>query len=135
MKRIESILDSSEKISDVNFNHWFGCLYRDYSFDPLCVSILTNIERYKKELLAYRGIPQAPLTNNLIEGVNGHLEARLHSLRSFQSIQHARLWMNGYVLKRRQTKFTDCRGKFRFLNGKTGVELTKKERVDVPLYF
>ena len=135
MKRIESILDSSEKISDENFNHWLFSLFRDYKQDPLCVSILTNIERYKGELLAYRGIPQAPLTNNLIEGVNGHLEARLHSLRSFQTIQHARLWMNGYVLKRRQTKFTDCRGKFRFLNGKTGVQMTKKERVTVPLYF
>ena len=135
MKRIESILDSSEKISDYNFNYWMSCLYRDYHHDDVCLSILANIERYKKELLAYRGIPQAPLTTNLIEGMNGHLEARLQALRSFQTIEYARLWFNGYILKRRFTKFTDCRGRFRYLRGTTGVNQTKKERVVLPLYF
>lgn len=135
MRRIESVLDSSEKHSDETFNHWLYCLYHDYHHDPVCLSVLTNIEKYKEELLGYRGIPQAPVTTNLIEGMNSHLEARLQALRSFQTIQHARLWMNGYILKRRFTKFTDCKGKFRFLRGKTGVQMTKKERVSVPLYF
>lgn len=135
MNRIESILDSSEKLSDETFNHWLFCLYRDYKDNPVCLSVLTNIERYKEELLAYRNIPQAPLTTNLIEGLNGHLEARLHSIRSFQTIEHARLWLNGYILKRRFTRFTDCKGRFRFLRGKTGVQMTKKERVILPLYF
>jgi len=77
----------------------------------------------------------APLTTNIIEGLNSHLEARLFSLRSFQSVSHARLWMNGYILKKRFTKFTDCRGKFRYLNGKTGVEMTKKKGIDLPTFF
>lgn len=76
MRRIESILNSSEKISDETFNHWMFCLYRDYKDDSVCLSVLTNIEKYKTELLAYRNIPQAPLTSNLIEGFNGHLEKR-----------------------------------------------------------
>ena len=135
MRRIESILDSSQKLSETNYNKWFFCLYRDYHHDVVCLSVLTNIERYKTELLAYRGIHQAPLTTNLIEGLNGHLEARLQKLRSFQTLEHARLWINGYVLKRRFTKFTDCKGRFRYLRGKTGVQMTKKERVDLPLYF
>ena len=135
MRRIESVLNSSQKIADDTFNHWMYGLYRDYRQDPVCVSVLTNIEKYKHELLAYRGIPQAPLTSNLIEGMNSHVEARLHSLRSFQSIYHARLWFNGYILKRRMTKFTDCKGKFRYLNGKTGVEMTKKQEVVIPSYF
>ncbi len=135
MNRIESILDSSQKLSDETFNHWLWTLYRDYHRDLLCVSILTNIEKYKQELLAYRGTPQAPLTTNLIEGLNGHLEARLQALRSFQTVEHARLWFNGYVLKRRFTKFTDCRGRFKHLRGKTGVMMTKKERITLPLYF
>lgn len=135
MKRIESILDSSEKISDYNFNYWLSCLYRDYHHDFLCLSILTNIERYKKELLAYRGIHQAPLTTNLMEGLNGHLEARLQKLRSFQTVQHARLWLNGYILKRRFTKFTDCSGRFGYLKGKTGVNQTKKQGIVLPSYF
>jgi hypothetical protein len=71
----------------------------------------------------------------MIEGLNSHLEARLFSLRSFQSLQHAKLWMNGYVLKRRFTKFTDCRGKFKFLNGKTGLQMTKKLNLDLPTLF
>ncbi|MBI3887434.1 transposase, partial [Candidatus Microgenomates bacterium] len=126
MLRMERILSSSDKISDETFNHWLFTLYRDYCQDPLCLSILTNTEKYKQELLAYRGIPQAPVTTNMIEGLNGHLEARLQALRSFQTIEYARLWMNGYVLKRRLTKFTDCRGRFSFLRGKTGVMMTKK---------
>jgi len=135
MSRIESILDSSHKLSDETVNHWLWTLYRDYQSNPVCLSVLTMIERYKKELLAYRSIPQAPVTTNLIEGLNGHLEARLQKLRSFQTIQHARLWLNGYILKRRFTKFTDCKGKFRFLRGKTGVEMTKRQEVDIPSYF
>lgn len=135
MRRIELILSSSQKLSDETLNHWLWTLYRDYCQDPLCLSILTNTEKYKRELLAYRGIPQAPVTTNIIEGLNGHLEGRLQKLRSFQTVEHARLWMNGYVLKRRLTKFTDCRGKFRFLRGKTGVSMTQKQGVIIPSYF
>lgn len=133
MSKIESIL--KEKLSEENFNRWLFLLYRDYKHDPVCLSILTNIERYKKELTAYRHIHQAPVTTNLIEGMNSHIEARLHSLRSFQTVEHARLWFNGFLLKRRFTKFTDCRGKFRHLNGKTGVEMTKKQGVILPTFF
>lgn len=135
MSRIESILNSANKLSDETFNHWFYCLYRDYKDDPVCLSILTNIEKYKRELLAYRGIPQAPLTSNLIEGLNGHFEGRLNPLRSFQTVTHARLWWNGFILRRRLTPFTDTKGKFRYLRGKTGVEMTKKPEVDIPSFF
>lgn len=135
MKRVESILNSSQKLSDETFNHWLYCLYRDYKHDSVVLNVLTNIERYKPELLAYRNIPQAPLTTNLIEGMNGHLEQRLKSICSFQSVAYAKLWLNGYILKRRLTKFTDCKRRFRYLNGKTGVDMTKKERIDLPLLF
>ncbi len=135
MKRIELILDSKEKFSDETINKRLWALYKDFQVDPVCLDVLTNIEKYKEELLAYRGIPQAPLTTNLIEGLNGHLEARLQALRSFQSVKYARLWFNGYILKRRFTKFTDCRGKFRYLVGKTGIEQTLKNGVILPTIF
>lgn len=135
MKHIETCLHSSEKLNDETFNKRMYTLYKNFSSDPICAQIIINIQRYRHELLAYRGVPGAPLTTNLIEGLNSHLEARLYSLRSFQSIEHARLWMNGYVLKRRFTRFTDTKGKFSFLRGKTGVEQTKKERVTLPLLF
>lgn len=133
MKRIESAFEGKRSDSDWNKKLW--ALYRDYRNDPVCVSVLTTIQKYMPELLAYRGIPGAPVTSNIIEGLNSHIEARLHSLRSFQSPTHAKLWFNGYILKRRHTKWTDCEGKFRHLNGRTGVEMTKKDGVVLPILF
>lgn len=133
MRRIEDVL--REKLTDDAMNKKLFALYRDYKHDPICTQVLTNIEKYKSELLGYRGVPGSPITTNIIEGLNSHLEARLFSLRSFQSIAHAQLWFNGYVLKRRFTKFTDCRGKFRSLNGKRGVDMSKKLDIDLPTFF
>jgi hypothetical protein len=133
MKKVEYVF--SQKFNDGALNKLLFALYKEYQTDPVCLSVLTNIEKYKQELLGYRGISHAPVTSNIIEGLNGHLEARLVSLRSFQSVKHAKLWFNGYVLKRRYTKFTDCRGKFSHLNGKTGAQMTKKERIILPLLF
>lgn len=133
MDRVEKVL--SVKLADSTLNQKLYALYQDYQTDPVAVSVLTNIQKYLPELTGYRGIPHAPVTSNIIEGINSHLEKRLQALCSFQSITHARLWFNGYVLKRRLTKFTDCRGKFRALNGKCGAELTKKPGVDIPSLF
>lgn len=63
------------------------------------------------------------------------VEETLVSLRSFQSLPYAKLWFNGYILKRRFTKFTDCKGKFRSLNGKRGVDMTKNLLLDLPTFF
>lgn len=133
MRRLEEVF--KVKMNEQDLNHRLFAIYQDFKNDPICLQTLTNIERYKPELLGYRGIPYAPLTTNMIEGFNSHLEARLFSLRSFQSLNHAKLWFNGYILKRRFTKFTGCRGKFRSLNGKTGVEMTKKREIDLPILF
>jgi len=133
MRRIEDVL--TEKLSDDAMNRQLFSLYRDFKDDPVTLSILTNIQRYREELTGYRGIPGAPVTTNMIEGLNSHLEARLQALRSFQSISYAKLWLNGYVLRRRYTIYTDCKGKFRSINGKSGVELTKKQGSDLPRLF
>lgn len=133
MERIENVL--GHKINDVDMNKQLFALYRDYRSDPVAVSVLTNIQKYKQELLGYRGIAQAPLTTNVVEGMNGHIEQRLKSICSFQSVTHAKLWFNGYILKRRMTKYTDSKGKFKYMNGKTGVGQTKKQGVVLPSYF
>ncbi|HRN70685.1 MAG TPA: transposase [Candidatus Woesebacteria bacterium] len=133
MKRVEAVL--GHKRNDRDMNAKLFALYRDFNHDPVCVSVLTNIHRYMPELLAYRGVSQAPLTTNLMESFNSQLESRLFSLNYFNSILHAKLWLNGFILKRRFTKFTSCSNKFKFLNGKSGVQMTKKERVPLPLYF
>lgn len=133
MGKIEAVFDA--KYNDGALNKKLFALYQEYHSEPVCLSVLTMIEKYKGELLGYRHIPQSPVTTNLVEGMNAHLESRLFALRSFQSVGYAKLWLNGYILKRRFTKFTDCRGKFSYLNGKCGVEMTKKERIDIPTLF
>lgn len=119
-----------EELGKLPDNNKFTFMYCNRFSDTLA-----TIERYRVELTGYRGIPDSPVTTNIIEGLNSHLESRLFSLRSFQSVAYAKLWFNGYVLKRRFTKFTDCRGKFRSLNGKRGVDLSKKVDVDLPTFF
>lgn len=84
MRRIESIF--KEKISDQTLNNWLWCLWRDYHHDPVCLSVLTTIEKYKDELTSYRGIVHAPVTTNLMECFNSHLESRLFSLKYFNSL-------------------------------------------------
>jgi len=133
MRRIETVL--TEKLSDGAMNRLLQSLYREFHEDPVALCVLTNIERYRSELTGYRGVPGSPVTTNIIEGLNSHLEARLQAMRSFQSVAYAKLWLNGYVLKRRYTAYTDCRGKFRSLNGKSGVQLTKKPELDLPALF
>lgn len=135
MRKIESIIDSSHKLSEANYTLWLQALWRDYHHDPVCLEVMTTIQKYTPELRAYEGIKGSPTTTNIIEGFNSHLEARLLPLRSFQSVSHARLWLNGFILKRRLTKWTDCKGKFRYLNGRRGVDMTKKHGIVLPSYF
>ncbi|PIR13192.1 hypothetical protein COV49_03065 [Candidatus Falkowbacteria bacterium CG11_big_fil_rev_8_21_14_0_20_39_10] len=124
-----------EKRTDADMFKRMRILWKVYEGDPVCESVLVNIQRYYHELTGYRGFKGAPTTTNIIEGFNSHLQSRLQSLRSFESVQHAQLWINGYILKRRFTKYTDCKGKFKHLNGKRGVDMTKKQRVVLPSYF
>lgn len=133
VRRIEAVI--GKKLSDQDLNAKLFALYRDFKDDPIAVDTITKIHKYHQELTGYRGIPRSPMTTNIIEGLNSHLESRLVGLRSFQNHTYAKLWLNAYVLKRRYTKWTDCKGKFKKLNGKTGVEMTKKPGVDVPMLF
>jgi hypothetical protein len=133
MRRIEKVF--KVKLTDQAMDKQLYSIFRDFREDPVALSILTKIARYRPELTAYRNTSQSPVTTNMMEGLNSHLEARLVSLRSFQSPKHAKLWLNGYVLKRRFTKFTDCKRKFKRLNGKCGVQLTQKPGVDLPSLF
>jgi hypothetical protein len=89
----------------------------------------------KDEFLAFQGYPGAPVTTNLIECFNSHLEARIKALHHFNSFEHAKLWLNRYTLRRRFTKFTDCKGKFKHLNGEISLNMSRKPDVDLPRLF
>jgi len=130
---IDNILSSRQPTE--TFNRRFGNLFNKYGGDPVARQILTNVERNKEELLAYKWIRRSPYTNNLMECFNSHLEARLTPLKGFNSFEDAKLWLNGYILKRRFTPFTSCGRKFRHLNGKKSIELTKKKEIILPTLF
>lgn len=133
MRNIEALF--KYKISEDNFNKLAKDTPNKYINDELCVKILLDIERRKPNLLAYLNVKNTPTTSNLIECFNSHLNIRLKSIKGFESFQHADLWLNGYFIKRRLTPFTDCTGKFNYLNGKCSLEETLKRGVDLPTFF
>ncbi|MCL4359645.1 hypothetical protein M1555_00120 [Patescibacteria group bacterium] len=45
-------------------NNRLRVLYGAWQQDPVAVSVLANIERYRSELTGYRGIPGAPVTDH-----------------------------------------------------------------------
>ncbi len=131
--RLDTIL--AQKQNDQIRNKRLFSLVRDYKSDPLVTSLLISLHKESPEHIAYRNIKNAPLTTNLIECYNSHLEARLFPLKGFESYAHAKLWMNGYILKRRCTKLADCSRKFNHLNGCRPIDKTKKIQTVLPVLF
>src|SRR3989337_3149128 len=87
---------------------------------------MLDIAKRSGELTAYTKLTNVPRTTNLIESFNSHLEGRLKTIKGFQSFKHADTWLNAYFLNRRLKPFTDCEKRFRYLNGKRSLELSKK---------
>lgn len=133
MKIVSELL--SEKRSEDDFNNRLFYLYKHFGSDERVLSVLTSLEKKKRYLRAFEGVSDTPITSNIIEGFNSHLEARLFSLRKFEDEEHAKLWMNGYILKRRYTKFTSCKGRFEKYNGHMPLEQTVKKEAKLPLLF
>lgn len=95
-------------------------------------NIVTTIKARQEDLFNYFRFPDCPYTTNIIESYNSHFQARLKSIRSFQSFDSARRWLNGYIVRRRTKKFTDCKGKFKKLNKHCALELTIKKQAKWP---
>lgn len=95
-------------------------------------SIVMDINRRRKELFAYKTISQCPTNTNLIELFNSHFNARLKSLKGFQTKSHAELWLNGLLIRRRTKPFTDCSLKFKDLNGKCSLQMSIKKQAHWP---
>lgn len=100
-------------------------VYR-YKDDPHCLSILTDIQRRLPQLTAYMYQKHIPMTTNLIESYNSHLEGRLKTIKGFESFSHADTWLNAYFVRRRLKPFTDCTKQFAHLNGTRSIEHTIK---------
>lgn len=125
----------SRKLTRMDFQKRAFRLVKKYEGNNVALLYLLRIEKRFPELTAASLIPNAPATTNIIESFNSHLQARLKSIKAFQSFQGAQKWLNGYILRRRFRKFTDCGRKFRFLNGKTSISRTLKKGAVLPLLF
>ncbi|MBI3332144.1 transposase [Candidatus Peregrinibacteria bacterium] len=108
--------------------------------DPMKIATLQHIFHYsdlltgyvKAENLFHNGCPK---TTNLIESFNKQINGRLKTIQGFQSFQSAERWLSAWILCRRMTPFTDCRGKFRQLNGTYSLEKTRMKKFKLPKLF
>ncbi|MGH9764318.1 MAG: transposase, partial [Blastocatellia bacterium] len=94
----------------------------------LLQNIVTTIEARREDLFACLKVKDAPNNTNLIELYNSHLNGRLKTIKGFQSFDSARSWLNAYLVRRRTKPLTDCKEKFRYLNGHASLELTIKKQ-------
>lgn len=90
-------------------------------------NIITGIKHRQIELFNYLQIKNCPNNINLIELYNSHLQARLKSIKGFQSFDSAKRWLNGYLIRRRTKSLTDCKSKFKELNGFASLQMTIKD--------
>lgn len=133
MRQIEELFSFKRSADD--FNRQAKKILSQYEQDNLCTSIMADIYRHQDLLLGWRGGHHIPITTNLIECFNSHLQGRLKTIKGFESFKHADLWLNGYFLRRRLKKFTSCEGKFRSLNGYNSLQKSKKSDIDIPPFF
>lgn len=99
---------------------------------PLRQTIVLQIHKRRAELFAYKTISNCPGNTNLIELFNSHFNARIKSLKGFKTTDHAILWLNGLLIRRRTKPFTDCGPKFRHLNGKSSLQMSIKKQAHWP---
>lgn len=95
--------------------------------------LITDLKEHQEYLLNYLKYPHLniPRTTNLIEGYNSQLELRLNSIRGFESSETAENYINAWIIKRRFSKFTDCKKYFKNLNGKTPLECADVDISDI----
>jgi len=133
IQEIEELFSFKRNPDD--FNRKAKIIYDKYQGDRLCSSIMVDIARNEGCLCGWRNGHNIPITTNLIECFNSHLQGRLKTIKGFETFQHADLWLNGYFIRRRLKKFTGCQGKFRRLNGYNSLQISQKLGIDIPGYF
>lgn len=69
-------------------------LTREHKENLAYMNILLELSRKHELLIRHLVDKRAPSTNNLIESFNSHLEARVRSLKGFESFESAEVWLN-----------------------------------------
>lgn len=91
---------------------------------------LVDIQNKQDLLLTYNLDKKIPHTTNLIECFNSHLQGRLKTIKCFERLSTAKLWLNAYFIARRLKPFTDCTGKFKHLNSQCSLEIVTKDKAE-----
>jgi len=110
-------------------------LVKKYQNDIGAIAMLCHVERHFDLLTNHLTIGGCPKTNNLIESYNKQLNGRLKTIQGFESLETAKRWLSAWVLRRRLTPFTDCKGKFKKLNGSCSLHRTLKGGTELPEWF
>lgn len=100
--------------------------------DARLQNIVAEIYARRAELFNYFKIKDCPSNTNLIELYNSHLQGRLKTIKGFQSFESARIWLNAYLIRRRTKPLTDCKTKFKRLNGHAALAWTIKKQAQWP---
>jgi len=108
--------------------------------DSVKIATMQHIFQSSEKLTAYVKAKallhiDCPRTTNLIESYNKQLNGRLKTIQGFESFQTAERWLSAWMIRRRLTPFTDCRGKFKKLNGTPSIENTRRGGVKLPNFF
>lgn len=101
--------------------------------DARVKDIIFGINGRRDILFQYLTIKDCPRDTNLVELYNSHLQTRLKSIKSFQSIPAAKRWLNAYLIRRRTKTLTDCELKFKHLNGYPSLFWTIKNEAHWPI--
>lgn len=133
MKHVEELF--VRKRSPDDFNRFAKNILTQHTHIPLCTSIMLDIYNTQDLLCGWRKGHHIPTTTNLIESFNSHLQGRLKTIKGFESFIHANTWLNAYFLRRRTKKFTDCDSKFKYLNGSSSFQQSKKLTVKSCSFF
>ena len=132
---LKKILFNPKKVTKKKIKKRLWDLYGSCRKNSAEVAVLVNIENNIDELTNHLKIGGCPKTNNLIESYNKQLNGRLKTINGFQSFQSAERWLSAWILRRRVTPFTDCRKKFKKLNGFHSLSKTKKGNIQLPDFF
>lgn len=124
IKQIEHLF---RKESVYEYSKYAVKLLKEHSRNPVYRKILSDMDLKHEYLIRYLVDKKVPSTTNLIELFNSHLEARLKSMKGFESFYSAELWLNAYIMNRRLTTFKCCSKKFKHLNGKCSLYFTAEE--------
>lgn len=138
-KHFEFMLDIYDlfrpKRNEDDFNRFGKHLLKKYLDDELLILLILDIDKRKEDLLGYLKHKNTPRTTNLIECYNSHLQGRLKTIKGFDSLKNANLWLNAYFIRRRIKKFTDCKGRFKYLNGTCSLQNSIKSGEKIPKIF